>query len=558
MTTSNPATDSHEPANKASIAPQSISTVNGQNDDSSPAVDTAGLHGDLHLALNNDSDVETILSGFREVVKRYTSAVGVGHIQRNHEGAWELSRDRATGRLPRRDDFVERFSAACDTTLSRNSIQIEHFLGVQAIYVPVSGSAGRADVLLVLTAAKHASQAIHTLEIASAYLSQFLNSKDQHRNDWKLTSLAALIELVSNIEQQQDLGSACDVVTNELVRHLGTNQVAVGLLRGGQIEIRSLSGTIELDPTSEEYRNMEIALNESLIRNEIGMYPTRRAGDSHLLLAHRQLCASLGVEGVLSCPLRTPVGEVIGAMLMTGPIRLLHGDRLPNFVNASTPRIAGALEVVSRAQRNKLQRLVHWMVTDARSMRSFSWIMLAMMILAIMFVPVQYKVRCSCETESVGRRFAVAPFAGIIDEGFVKEGDQVEKGDLLARLNATEIRWELAGVLAELQQASKRREIELSSRNVTESMLASIEKQRLEARAKLLEHRLDAVEIRSPVSGVVLSGCLDRSHGAAVEVGEVIYEVAPPGALSVEVKVPANEIPRVRVGQPIQVWIDGI
>ena len=46
----------------------------------SPTVDTAGLHGELHTALNASSDPDSILAQYREIVQRYTSAVGVGHI----------------------------------------------------------------------------------------------------------------------------------------------------------------------------------------------------------------------------------------------------------------------------------------------------------------------------------------------------------------------------------------------------------------------------------------------------------------------------------------------
>ncbi len=184
--------------------------------------------------------------------------------------------------------------------------------------------------------------------------------------------------------------------------------------------------------------------------------------------------------------------------------------------------------------------------------------MLVMAVISIMLVPVQYKVRCNCETEPVGRRYAVAPFAGIIEEGFVEAGDQVIQGQLLARMDAEEMRWELASVLAEQQQASKQREIELARRNVTESMLSDIEQERLAAKAELLRHRLASVEIRSPINGVVLTGSLERAQGAAIAMGDVIYEVAPPNHLRLEVLVPSDEVPHVQVGQPIQIWIDGI
>ncbi len=248
-----------------------------------PALDIASLHGELHACFSSDRDRESSLARFGEIIQRHTSAVGVGHIEMDASGEWRLAENRTAGNLPAREDFIKKFASACDTTVQRKTIQIEHFLGLQAIYAPVPATVGKTDVMIVLVNSAHSSMALYVMEIASAYLSQYLSSSNSQRNDWKLTSLAAMIELVSEIESQETVDEACSVVANELVRHLGAHQVAIGLLRRGQIEVRSLSGSVELDRVSDDYRNLEIALNECLARDTIGVYPNCRPDESHLL-----------------------------------------------------------------------------------------------------------------------------------------------------------------------------------------------------------------------------------------------------------------------------------
>ena len=144
-----------------------------------------------------------------------------------------------------------------------------------------------------------------------------------------------------------------------------------------------------------------------------------------------------------------------------------------------------------------------------------------------MAMPVQYRIRCGCTTEPTLRRFAVAPFDGQIKNGYAKAGDLVSRGQLLATMDGQAIRWELASVVAELGQASKKREVELAARNVPGSMLSQLEAKRLAARKSLLEYRNSQIEIRSPIDGVVLSGSLERSEGAAVTLGDTVFEIGP-------------------------------
>ncbi|NND99503.1 MAG: HlyD family efflux transporter periplasmic adaptor subunit [Pirellulaceae bacterium] len=527
------------------------------------SVDTAALHSELHHATLLRADEATIYEAIRRIVMKYTAAIGVGRITadgKNSDGSynWDLKPENTTGRLPRRHDFIEKFAESCNTTIQRHSIQMEHFLGVQAIYSPIESNAGDPEVLLVLTDDSNTTGAVFVLEIANAYITLFLRSSRGRNNDWKLVSLAALIELISQIESQPTLALGCEVVANELVRHLGAKQVAVGYLHDGQMVVESLSGTVKLDPASETYHGLEMALSESVLRDSVAIYPPRPDDETHLLVAHRQLCGDLQIPAVMSSPLTTPDGKTIGAILLTGTKEQIHGDRLPNFIRASGPRLASALEVVSRAQIGRIRQISNSIRTAVPSIRGFTWGLIALCLAAVMLMPVRYRVRCNCTTEPTVRRFAVAPFQGLIEKGFAKPGDAVSKGQLLARMDGKSIRWELASVLAEQQQAAKKREIELANRNVTASLLSQLESDRLIARTRLLQHQQQQVEIRSPIDGVILSGTLERAEAAAVDTGEVVYEIAPLDQMRIEVTIPAQEITHVTVGQDARIWIDGM
>ena len=140
--------------------------------------------------------------------------------------------------------------------------------------------------------------------------------------------------------------------------------------------------------------------------------------------------------------------------------------------------------------------------------RWLKWaIPIALVVITLMMMfPVVYRVRCNCVVEPVSKRFAVAPFDGLITAGFVKPGDVVEQNQLLAEVDGRTIRWELAGIAAERKQSLRQREIELADENVPEALLAELENKKLAARENILQHRRNHLKVRSPIDGV----CFER------------------------------------------------
>jgi len=522
------------------------------------SIDGARLHGQLHDLTTKGGDEASVRAAFRAIVLEHTGGIGVGHVLMNEQSEWEIGSEMASGRLPSRPDFVEKFGKCCTATIQRNSIQIESFLGLESIYSPIQVAGSQPEVLMVLTEEKNASRTLFVLEIVSAYFCLWLKEARSERSTWKMNSLAALIELVSQIENQISAHGACQVAASELARYLNCDQVAIGFIRKGKLNVEAVSSGANLKQDSETLRAFDTALSESLLRNEVAVWPTPDDSTEALMLGHQQLARKFHCQAVLSTPLTLADGKTIGVMIVTGSSELLHGDRLPNFVRAATSRIASAIDVVRRSEKNNLQRLFALLKNQTATWKGRLWYAVAAVLLAVMLVPVPYKIRCHCTTEPTQKRFAVAPFDGLVKRGFVEPGDVVAAGQLLAKMDGQPIRFELAGVTAELNQASRKREIELSGRNVPASLLADLESQRLQARKDQLEFQQEQIEIRSPFDGVVLSGSLERAEGASVQTGKVLFEVAPLDSLKVEVSIPAEEMALARVGQSARVWIQGL
>ncbi|WP_027991589.1 efflux RND transporter periplasmic adaptor subunit [Sinorhizobium meliloti] len=132
------------------------------------------------------------------------------------------------------------------------------------------------------------------------------------------------------------------------------------------------------------------------------------------------------------------------------------------------------------------------------------------------------------------------------------EGERVEKGAVLARLDDTEARAILSELQARLSLAQEeyRRKLALAERNtISEQTVdrARTDVAQLEALIAGQEARLAAYVLRAPSDGRVLRQ--DGEIGEVAEPGTVLFWVGEPRPLIVEAEVNEEDIPRVEAGQ---------
>lgn len=132
------------------------------------------------------------------------------------------------------------------------------------------------------------------------------------------------------------------------------------------------------------------------------------------------------------------------------------------------------------------------------------------------------------------------------------EGRAVKKGDVLARLDDSDLRAQLRELKAREEFAKREMERvnELISRGVATRQAferASSDLQQIQALVTMQEERLADYVIVAPMDGIVLRR--DGEVGEVVEAGQVLFRVGAPKPLRVIAEVNEEDIPRVKVGQ---------
>lgn len=370
--------------------------------------------------------------------------------------------------------------------------------------------------------------------------------------------LAVLLDLVSQVQNAGSEDAACRVLAIAAAEHLHAARVAVGLrpTSGGACTVRAFSDTDAFDPRSEAAQAAQAALQEVIARGEPAVWPPANESSRHALLAHRRWLEFTSGSSVASGLFRDQRGVVQGAWLVALTVVSKPTDRVVEFLRTAETPLAAALRLQMRATRSRWWKLLETARENLRGRRRWLAGAALLAVAAVLAIPTTSHIRCPCVVEPTVRRHVAAPFAGPLEQAFVEPGDLVAAGQVLAVMDGRETRWELAGVRADFQRADKERAGHVATHESGKAELSRLERDRLGLRLQLLEHRDENLRIRSPITGIVVSGDLKKSEGSPLTVGQALFEIAPLDSMVVELAIAASDITYVRPGMTVTFRLD--
>jgi biotin carboxyl carrier protein len=256
------------------------------------------------------------------------------------------------------------------------------------------------------------------------------------------------------------------------------------------------------------------------------------------------------------CVLLTgPDDQISGAIVLAGTKDAVHGAIAEQHLQQLAPIAGAQLHALRVADFGGLRP---WMnqLKQRFGRRYWKCQALAGVLLAILFFPATHRIKCACTSQPVTRRFIAAPYDGKLDRAFVRVGDVVAQNQVLARMDGDEIRLELAAADAALHREIKKGDVARANSDAATAQISELECERLRQQKKLLEYRIEHLEIRSPVAGIVIRGELDNAAGAPVTVGQMMLEISPLSEMMIELEIPEYDCRYVQPCLPVTVRLD--
>ncbi len=358
-----------------------------------------------------------------------------------------------------------------------------------------------------------------------------------------------ILSISHEIAASLDLDRLLHAITNLPARLLGFDRCAVLLEEGGRRRLRAVSGVGRVDRADPELASLERFLDwvagrgEGVLvrRSEDGSVKSRPPGAADKARAHMEtyevgsllaviLSDDQGLLGVLS--FESGQEDFVSETRLEGATILAYQAT----VGVRNAHLYGEVPLIG------LLAPVGGMIARLKALprrRLAGWGAAAMALLAVLLfgrwelrVPGTVTVMPSKVVQVSART------RGVIQQlGPYQEGDRVEKGAVLARLDTHELGLQLNDALARARTAAGRMVQLEAEGNAAELSLARVENQRWQIEAEHLASRIDEAVLRAPIEGILLTPRLEERAGELLEVGGLLCVLADVENLRVEIAV---------------------
>jgi RND family efflux transporter MFP subunit len=368
--------------------------------------------------------------------------------------------------------------------------------------------------------------------------------------------LVTVLKLLATSLLHEHFQAAATAVATELATIFGCERVSIGFIKGDHIQVRALSHSAAFAKKANLIRNIEAAMEEAADQLATVLFPPRKDAHFQLTRAHTELLQQHGAGAVCTIPLTTG-GAVLGAVTLELPAGAEFDAHSIELCEHATLLLGQVLEVKRREDRWLARRawddlLAYWRnLTGPRHAALKFWAGTIVLTLAFfLIVKGDYLITADASLEGKVQRAITAAMQGYIIDARARAGDIVRSGDVLAALDDRDLQLERLKLLSQSAQYESERRQAIAEGNRARARILEAQAGQVKAQIILVDEQLARTHLRAPFDGVIVKGDLSQSLGAAVERGNVLFEVAPLDTYRVIMKVDERDITEVAVGQP--------
>ena len=368
--------------------------------------------------------------------------------------------------------------------------------------------------------------------------------------------LSTAFDLTAQALQQVKFSAAALTFVTELANRLLCDRVSLGLVRKQATEIVAVSHSAQFGKQMNLLRAVAQAMDESIDQRTTLVYPPPEAYEKTITRAHHSLAVNHGTVAVLTIPLQKPAGGCWGGLTFersSGPEFTTQEIDLCRAVAALLGPILEEKRLNDRSLASQALDVLRGYVERLRDPeRVATKVVAAAVLITVVFLAFAtgtYRVNAKTMVEGEVQRSITAPYDGYLDTSEVRAGDEVESGQLLARLDNRDLLLEHFKWRSQHEQFLLEYRKAMATGDTAASRIHLQKVNQAKAQLQLLDKQLERANIMAPFSGLLISGDLSQSLEAPVARGDVLFELAPLNRYRVVLEVDERDISSVEKQQ---------
>jgi multidrug resistance efflux pump len=412
--------------------------------------------------------------------------------------------------------------------------------------------------------AEHLMRAcIRQLQWGAAWLELFIRREEGKKYSPENRQLASVLELIAvGLEQERFQASATALAT-ELASLLKCERVSIGFLEGKYIQVRALSHSVNFAKKSNLIQSIGLAMDEAMEQMTTLVYPPPDQNTVQILRCHEKLARDEGSGSICTIPFCSN-GEVFGALTLERP----PGQRFERQTVDLCETMASLIGPILESKRKEDLWLIQkaWLSVKEYYKRltgpahgglKVATVSVIAVLLFFSIAEGDYRIAADTYLEGAIQRVIAAPFDGFISESYVRPGDTVKEGMLLAKLDDTDLMLERTKLESQKEQYLKEYRDALGQADRSKVSVLKAQIGQVDAQLSMTDAQLSRINVKAPFDGVIVSGDLSQKLGAPSQRGDVLFEIAPSEAYRVILQVDERDISDVRIEQPGELVLTG-
>jgi RND family efflux transporter MFP subunit len=383
---------------------------------------------------------------------------------------------------------------------------------------------------------------------------------------------ASLLQAERKVEVLETLNTVSHEITStlNLERMLQTivnapqavipyERAALVLEQNGRFKLSAVTGLTQVQPDHPDIAPLNEILQWASLSEEV--IHVRQDGEDidapreETKAKFKKYFAESGMRGFYARPLNDDTGRV-GLLAMEshdpdflGPahleiVEVLAGQATVALRNAQMYKEVPFISVLEPVLVKKRK----FMAMQKRK-RTAILVAAALALLFLIACPLPLRVDGDA-TVAPGRRALVQPeVEGVVGKVFVREGDHVQKGQVLAEMEAWNFRSALAAADSRYETAMLEMNKALAMNDGTQAGVHRVQADYWKAEVERAKEMLDKTQLRSPIDGVVATPHVEDFAGRKLEQGDSFAEVVDTSEAIVDVAIDDNEAGLLKAGQ---------
>ena len=394
-----------------------------------------------------------------------------------------------------------------------------------------------------------------------------LNNASLLQAERKVEILQTLVQVSGEITSTLNLDRVLQAVVNTPSAVIPYERASIALDERGTLRLKAISGMEQINPGAHEVAQLE-GLIPSISDIGSAVFILQRgdqieAPEEAMKAPFEKYFAQTGMRGFYALPLADDEGR-LGMLLLESSdpdflseahlemIRVLAGQATVAVRNASlykeVPFIALLAPILQRKQK--------FLALEKRR-RTLFWAGAAVLVLFLAVFPVPMRVD-GTSTVASARSIQVQPeIEGVVGKVYVREGQRVERGQVLGDLEDWDYRAALAEAQAKSQTATLEMNRALANNDGTQAGMQGIQARYWASEVDRARERLDRTHLRALLDGWITTPHIEDMVGRRLAAGETFGEIVDSSQSRVDVAIEESEISLLRPGAAAAIKVEG-